>query len=71
MKYLIAIIFPPIGMLLVGKLGQAFLCLVLILTVIGWPLAAIWAVLVVNNAEHDRRLNDALARQKAELTKGS
>jgi len=71
MKYLIAIIFPPIGMLLVGKLGQALLCLVLMLTVIGWPIAAIWAVLVVNNAEHDRRLNDALARQKAELTKGS
>ena len=41
------------------------------LTVIGWPLAAIWAVLVVNNAEHDKRLNQALARQKAELTKGS
>ena len=71
MKYLIAIIFPPIGMLLVGKLGQALLCLVLMLTVIGWPLAAIWAVLVVNNSEHDKRLNEALARQKAELTKGS
>jgi uncharacterized membrane protein YqaE (UPF0057 family) len=71
MKYLIAIILPPIGMLLVGKVGQALLCLVLMLTLIGWPLAAIWAVLVVNNAEHDKRLNAALAKQKAELTKVS
>jgi len=71
MKYLIAIILPPLGMLLVGKVGQALLCLLLMLTLIGWPLAAIWAVLVVNNAEHDKRLNQALARQKAELTKGS
>lgn len=71
MKYLIAIILPPIGMLLVGKVGQALLCLILMLTVIGWPLAAIWAVLVVNNAEHDKRLNAALAKQKAELTKVS
>jgi TM2 domain-containing membrane protein YozV len=58
-------------MLLVGRIGQALLCLVLMITVIGWPLAAIWAVLVVNNAEHDKRLNEALARQKVELTKGS
>ncbi|HEY7025843.1 MAG TPA: YqaE/Pmp3 family membrane protein [Candidatus Limnocylindrales bacterium] len=71
MKYLIAIILPPIGMLLVGKVGQALLCLILMLTLIGWPLAAIWAVLVVNNAEHDKRLNAALAKQKAELTKVS
>jgi uncharacterized membrane protein YqaE (UPF0057 family) len=71
MKYLIAIILPPVGMLLVGRIGQALLCLVLMITVIGWPLAAIWAVLVVNNAEHDKRLNEALARQKVELTKGS
>lgn len=71
MKYLIAIILPPIGMLLVGRIGQALLCLVLMITVIGWPLAAIWAVLVVNNAEHDKRLNQALAKQKAELTKVS
>lgn len=68
MKYLVAIILPPLGMLLVGKVGQALLCLLLMVTLIGWPLAAIWAVLVVNNAEHDKRLNDALAKQKKDLT---
>jgi uncharacterized membrane protein YqaE (UPF0057 family) len=62
-KYLVAIILPPVGMLLVGRLGLALLCLILQLTILGWPLAAIWAVLVVNNAEHDKRLKQALAQQ--------
>jgi len=69
MKYLIAIILPPLGMLLVGRLGLALLCLILQLTILGWPLAAIWAVLVVNNAEHDRRLRRALDQQAQALSK--
>lgn len=63
MKYIIAILLPPLGMLLVGRVGLALLCLILQLTILGWPLAAIWAVLVVNNAEHDKRLKAALAQQ--------
>jgi uncharacterized membrane protein YqaE (UPF0057 family) len=64
MKYLIAIILPPLGMLLVGRVGLALLCLILQLTILGWPLAAIWAVLVVNNAENDKRMKKALGAQK-------
>ena len=60
MKYLIAIILPPLGMLLVGRPLLAVVCLILQVTILGWPLAAIWAVLVVNNAEHDKRLRRAL-----------
>jgi uncharacterized membrane protein YqaE (UPF0057 family) len=63
-KYLIAIILPPLGMLLVGRVLLAVVCLVLQVTLIGWPLAAIWAVLVVNNAENDKRLKSALAKQQ-------
>jgi len=43
-------------MLVVGRPLTAFLCLLLMLTVVGWPIAAIWAVLVVNSAENDARL---------------
>ena len=64
MKYLIAIVLPPLGMLLVGRPVLALVCLVLQVTLLGWPLAAIWAVLVVNNAEHDKRLKAALAKQQ-------
>ncbi len=69
MKYLIAIILPPVGMLLVGRIGMAILCLILQLTILGWPIAAIWAVLVVNNAENDKRLKRALDQQRRELGK--
>jgi len=50
-------------MLLVGRVGLAVLCLILQVTILGWPLAAIWAVLVVNNAEHDKRLKAALGKK--------
>ena len=55
MRYLIAIILPPLGMLSVGKVLEAFLCLLLMLTIIGHPLAAIWAMLVVHSSFEDRR----------------
>ena len=66
MKYIIAIILPPLGMLLVGRPLLALVCLILQITILGWPLAAIWAVLVVNNAEHDKRLRRALAERDRE-----
>lgn len=51
-------------MLLVGRPLLAIVCLVLQITILGWPLVAIWAVLVVNNAEHDKRLRRALEDQR-------
>lgn len=56
LKYVIAILFPPLGMLLAGRAGQALLCLLLMVTLIGWPLAAIWALLVVNSDETEKRV---------------
>jgi len=67
MRYLIAILLPPIGMLTVGKVFQAILCLLLIITVIGWPIAAVWAVLVVNSSLADtrnKRVIDEMRRQR-------
>lgn len=69
MKYLIAIILPPLGMLLAGRIFQAVVCLLLMLTILGWPLAAIWAMLVVNTAENDARTRRLLARQAKENAK--
>jgi uncharacterized membrane protein YqaE (UPF0057 family) len=60
-RYLIAILLPPLGLFLVGKWGQAILCLILQLTLIGWPIAAIWAVLVVNDY-YARKRNEDLVR---------
>jgi len=55
MRYLIAILIPPLGMLSVGKVFEAFLCLLLMITIIGHPIAAVWAVLVVHSSFEDRR----------------
>ena len=63
MKYVIAILLPPLGMLLAGRVFQAILCLILMITLIGWPLAAIWALLVVNSAETEARVRRAMAEE--------
>lgn len=55
MRYLIAILLPPLGMLSVGKFLEAFLCFLLMITIIGHPIAAIWAVLVVHGSFEDKR----------------
>ncbi len=61
MLYILAILLPPLGMALCGKLFQGLLCFILMLTVIGWPVASIWAVLVVSDYHADRR-NQELIR---------
>jgi uncharacterized membrane protein YqaE (UPF0057 family) len=66
MRYLIAILLPPLGLLLSGKVFQAILSFILMLTIIGWPVAAAWAVLVILNHDEDRRTDRvvrALRRQ--------
>jgi uncharacterized membrane protein YqaE (UPF0057 family) len=55
MRYLLAILLPPVGMLLVGKVVQAVLCVLLMMTLIGWPVASVWALLVVANHNADKR----------------
>lgn len=67
MLYVLALLLPPLAMLLCGKPFQAAVSLILQITVIGWLPAAIWALFVVNNHYADRRADrmmDALARQR-------
>ena len=69
MKYLIAILFPPLGMLLAGRVMLALVCLILMITIIGWPLAAIWALLVVNSSETEKRVRRVFEQQAKEAAK--
>jgi uncharacterized membrane protein YqaE (UPF0057 family) len=64
MKYVLAILLPPLGLLSVGRGGQALVCLLLMLTIIGWPLAAVWALLVVNSAETESRVRRAVEEER-------
>jgi TM2 domain-containing membrane protein YozV len=38
-----------------GKIFQGILCLILQVSAIGWPLAAIWALISVSNYNADKR----------------
>ena len=64
MRYLIAILLPPVGLLAAHRPGQALLCLLLMVTIIGWPIAAIWAVFVVNGYYADRRTDRIIEAQR-------
>jgi uncharacterized membrane protein YqaE (UPF0057 family) len=55
MRYVLAILLPPLGMALCGRVAQAIICAILMLTCIGWPVASIWAVLVVSDYHADQR----------------
>ncbi len=61
MRFLIAILLPPLGLLLCGKVFQAILCVLLCVTVLGYLPAAVWALCVVNSHYADRRM-DRLVR---------
>lgn len=61
MNYLFAIILPPLGLLMVGKTMHACLCFLLMCTLIGWPVAAFWAVAVVHQHETEARITEAIA----------
>jgi uncharacterized membrane protein YqaE (UPF0057 family) len=63
-KYVLAILLPPLGLLSVGRGGQALLNLILWITIIGWPLAALWALLVVNSAETEKRVRRVIREER-------
>ncbi|MFA8439343.1 YqaE/Pmp3 family membrane protein [Pueribacillus sp. YX66] len=54
MMYLLAILLPPLAVLLVGKPFQALLNL--LLTLLGWLPGAIHAILVVKDKKDDNRM---------------
>ena len=61
MRYLIALIFPWLTFFTMGKVFQGILCLILQISVIGWPIATIWALISVSSYNADKR-TDRLER---------
>lgn len=67
MRYFIAVILPWLSFFTIGKPFSGLICLILQITLIGWPVAALWALFAVQNYWADRRnaeLMDALRRDK-------
>ena len=57
MHVLLALLLPPVGMFICGKVLKSFLCSMLMMTLIGWPIAVIWAVMVVS--KHDAEIKSS------------
>lgn len=51
----VAILLPWLALFLRGRPFQGILCLILQITVIGWIPATIWALVVVNSDNQERR----------------
>lgn len=60
----VAILLPWLALMLRGRVFQGILCLILQITMIGWIPAAIWAVVVVNNDNQERRHREMMAAVK-------
>lgn len=60
MIFLVAILLPWLALLFRGHIFQGLICLLLQITVLGWIPAAIWAILVINNDNQNRRQREML-----------
>ncbi|WP_191249619.1 YqaE/Pmp3 family membrane protein [Kordiimonas sediminis] len=59
MRLLLAIFLPPLVFFTIGRPFQGIFCLILMLTLVGWPVAAIWAVYSLSQYRNDQ-LRDEL-----------
>lgn len=64
MLYLVAVILPPLAVLLCGKPFQALFSLLAQITVIGWLPATLHALFVVNNHYADQRTDRLIKATK-------
>jgi uncharacterized membrane protein YqaE (UPF0057 family) len=60
MMIVIAVLLPWLALMLRGRIFQGLLCLLLQITLIGWLPAAVWALMVVNNDNQERRHRELL-----------
>lgn len=60
MRYMLAVLFPPLALLLCGRVMSAIFCLLLMFTLVGWIPAAIWAWTAITQTENERRHRELL-----------
>ena len=64
MRLLIALILPWLTFFTIGRPFAGIICLILQVTLIGWLPAAIWAVYALGQYKTDRKISEALARNR-------
>jgi len=58
MRLLVAIFLPPLVFFTINRPFQGIFCALLWLTMIGWPIAAIWAVYALSQYRNDELRRD-------------
>jgi hypothetical protein len=65
MRFMLAVLLPWLALFTIGRPFSGIICLILQFTVIGWPPAAMWAIVAVSNYSADKRA-DRVVRAIAE-----
>ena len=60
MRLLLAILLPWLQFFTIGRPVSGLICLILQITVIGWPIAAIWSVYALGQYKTDQKIAKAL-----------
>ena len=63
MRLIIALLLPWLLFFTVGRPIAGIICLILQLTVIGWVVAAIWAVYALSQYNTDKKIEAAQLKQ--------
>lgn len=58
MRLLLAIFVPPVVFFTIGRPFAGIICLILYLTIIGWPVAALWAVYSLSQWRTDKKIEE-------------
>ncbi|MCJ9428601.1 YqaE/Pmp3 family membrane protein [Kordiimonas marina] len=58
MRLLLAILFPPLVFFTIWRPFQGIFCMILWMTIIGWPVAAIWAVYALSQYRNEEMRRD-------------
>ena len=63
MRLILALFLPWLQFFTIGKPISGIICLILQITLIGWPVAAIWSVYALSQYKTDQKIKRALSER--------
>ena len=66
MMYLLCVLLPPLAVFLTGRMGAFLVSLLLMVTLVGWPISVIHAFFVVSDAKADQRAQETIEKIRRE-----
>jgi len=62
MRLLLAIFLPPVVFFTINRPFQGIFCFLLMITLIGWPVSAIWAVYALGQYRNEEMISELKRR---------